>query len=217
MTTRVVSADPDQPDAQLICDAADLLRQEGLVAFPTETVYGLAAMAENEAAVRRVFAAKERPVSQPLSLQVAHAGELAKVAAGISDKARTLIRRFMPGPLTIVLEAAAMLPEIVTAGQGKVGVRIPDHPVALALLQAAGQPLVVTSANRHGRPAPLDAQGVLAQLDGKIDLLLDGGPCPLGVESTVIDLTVEPPVILRPGAVSREKIESLIGAVGSRA
>jgi len=211
METRVVRVDPARPDPSVIVSAAEVLQGGGLVAFPTETVYGLAALAFSAGAVERLFVAKERPLSQPVAIQIASLEDIPKIAGDLPDKAARLARQFMPGPLTLVVKASTAVPKTVTAGGDKVGLRIPDHPVALALLRAAETPLVVSSANRHRQPAPARAQAVLAQLDGQIELLLDGGTCSLGVESTVVDVTCEPPVILRQGPVTKAEIEHVIG------
>jgi L-threonylcarbamoyladenylate synthase len=174
-------------------------------------------MVSSQAAVRAVFEAKGRSVRQPLTVQVASIDEIAALVREIPPDARLLIERFMPGPLTLVLRSGGMLSDEITAGTGKVGVRVPDHPVACAILREIHQPLVVTSANRHGHAAAISAQEVSAQLEGRIDLLLDGGECRLGAESTVLDVTCDPPVLLRVGALPREMIEGVIGRVSGSA
>jgi len=213
MKTVVIRVNPQAPEPEAVAEAVAVLRSGGLVVFPTETVYGLAARAFDVQAVQRVFAVKRRPAGEPLPVQVASAAGLARVVRRVLAQAERLLQCFAPGPITIVLHAERTLPESVTAGTGKVGIRIPADPVAQAILQAMAEPLVVTSANRHGRPAPADAQTALRELKDEIELVLDGGQRRLAQESTVIDLTQEPPKILRQGSLSREAIESLIGPV----
>lgn len=202
-------------DAEGIRRAAAVLRAGGLVAFPTETVYGLGADAWDAEATRRVFDAKGRPADNPLIVHVADHGGLAEVAAAVSPLARRLAARFWPGPLTVVVEAAADLPPVTTAGLATVGVRMPAHPAALALLRAAGVPVAAPSANRSGRPSPTTAAHVLDDLGGQVDVVLDGGQCEVGVESTVVDARGHAPVVLREGAVTREQLG--VGAGGGEA
>lgn len=182
------------------------LREGGLVAFPTETVYGLGADAWNAAAVRGIFAAKGRPADNPLIVHIGERAWLADVAARVTPLADELAERFWPGPLTIVVDAAAELPRETTGGLDTVAVRMPDHPVALALLRHAGVPTAAPSANRSGRPSPTTARHVAADLAGVDGMVLDGGACPLGVESTVVDARGSTPVVLREGAVTREQL-----------
>lgn len=202
MDTVILRLNAGNPDPDAIETAAEAIRRGELVAFPTETVYGLAADALNSEAVARVFEVKGRPSNNPLPVQVAAEDDIVRVAMDIPEVARELIRRFMPGPLTIVLRASPDLPDLVTAGTGTVGVRIPDHPVALALLRACAVPIVAPSANPSGEPPPSTAGEVLAYLGGRIECILDAGPSRLKIASTVIDLTSTPPRILRHGAVS---------------
>jgi L-threonylcarbamoyladenylate synthase len=201
------------PDATAIARAADVLRRGGLVAFPTETVYGLGANALDAAAVARIFAAKGRPVNNPLIVHVARIDEARELAAEWPDNAARLAERFWPGPVTLVLAKRPIVPEIVTAGASTVGLRIPAHPVARALLEAAGVPIAAPSANRSNEISPTTAEHVLKSLDGRIDIVLDGGPTSGGLESTVLDLTARPPRILRPGLISPAEIEQVIGPV----
>ena len=203
----VVTADPAAPHSPELARAAALLRDGGLVAFPTETVYGLGAHALDAEAVARVFHAKGRPADNPLIVHLADAAELGRVARHITPLAAELAARFWPGPLTLVLDAAPGVPELVTAGLDTVAVRVPGHPVALALLEEAGVPVAAPSANRSGRPSPTTAQHVLDDLADLIDALVDGGPSELGVESTVVDARGDRPVVLREGAVSREELD----------
>jgi L-threonylcarbamoyladenylate synthase len=186
--------------------AGELLRAGRLVALPTETVYGLGADATSPDAVRRIFAAKQRPADNPLIVHLASADQLARVAADVTPLARRLAATWWPGPLTIVLDALPSLPRVTTGGLATVAVRVPDHPVATALLEVAGVPVAAPSANRSGRPSPTTAAHVLADLGGVIDAVVDGGPCVLGVESTVVDARGDVPVVLREGAVTREDL-----------
>ena len=210
--TRVlrVAADGDRPDdAAAIAEAAALLRAGALVAFPTETVYGLGADATSAAAVEGIFAAKQRPYSDPLIVHLAAPEEIGRAAREVPELARRLAERFWPGPLTLILPRAEAIPAVVAAGGPTVGVRVPAHPVARALIAAAGVPVAAPSANRFMHTSPTTAAHVLADLDGRIDCLLDAGPCPVGVESTVLDVTVSPPRILRPGGVTLEALRAV--------
>lgn len=176
------------------------------MAFPTETVYGLGAHAGDAGAVRRLFRAKGRPADNPLIVHLADASLLGSVAGRVTPLARALAERWWPGPLTLVLAAGAGLPAVTTGGLATVAVRVPDHPVALALLRAAGAPVAAPSANRSGRPSPTTAGHVLAEVGRDVDVVVDGGPCPVGVESTVVDARGDAPVVLREGAVTREQL-----------
>lgn len=197
----------------LISKAAELLRAGRLVAFPTETVYGLGAHALDEAAVRRIFEAKGRPLTSPLIVHVPTIEMARELAAEWPEEAELLARRFWPGPLTLVVPKKAMVPDLVTAGFPSVGLRIPAHPVALALLQAAGIPVAAPSANRFTQLSPTTAEHVRQGLGDRVDLILDGGPCTVGIESTVISLAGPRPRILRPGMVTQPQIEAVIGPV----
>lgn len=199
--TRVLTVAPAHPDVATLRDAASVLRAGGLVAFPTETFYGLGAAGLSAQAVRRVFAVKGRPESKPLLLLVDSVAMLDTIVSRIPPAARPLMARHWPGPLTLVLPARDTVPEAVTAGTGTVGVRLPAHPVARALVAALGEPVTAPSANPSGAPPPTTAAEVLGHFDGVIELILDGGPTPGGEPSTVVDATVDPPRILRRGAV----------------
>ena len=204
--TRVLIVDPLAPDPAAIAEAARVLRAGGLVAFPTETVYGLGADALDAEAVAGIFRAKDRPSTDPLIVHVSSLADGARVAREVPDVARTLAARFWPGPLTLVLPKRPEVPSGVTAGLDTVAVRVPAHPVARALLEAAGVPVAAPSANRFSRPSPTRAAHVLADLDGRVDLVIDAGSTDIGVESTVLDLTVVPPVVRRPGGVTLEAL-----------
>ncbi|ACA60638.1 Sua5/YciO/YrdC/YwlC family protein [Candidatus Desulforudis audaxviator MP104C] len=205
--------DPDFPDRRTITAAAALIREGGLVAFPTETVYGLGANALDRQAVKRVFAVKGRPDDNPLIVHVGERAEISGLVRDLPPSAEKLIGLFWPGPLTLVLPRSDRVSPAVTAGLDKVAVRMPAHPVALALIREAGVPVAAPSANTSGRPSPTTAAHVLEDLDGRIEAVLDGGPVPVGVESTVLDLTVSPPVILRPGGVTGRQLAAVLGAV----
>ena len=191
--------------------AAALLRQGKLVALPTETVYGLAADATQEQAVQANYDAKGRPEAKPLNVLVDGMGMVETVCRDIPAAAYQLADAFWPGPLTMILWGSGTLPPIVPAGGGTQGVRCPDHPAALAVIRTLGRPLACPSANLSGRPSPKTADGVLAQLGGRIAAVLDGGPCAVGVESTILDLTVTPYRILRQGGLGREELQAVLG------
>lgn len=209
VTTPVLPA--DEPGA--IARAAELLRAGGLVAFPTETVYGLGADALDPIAVGGIFAAKERPADNPLIVHVADVAAARALVREFPPLAERAAAALWPGPLTLVLPRAAIVPDLTTAGQDTVALRVPAHPVALALLRACERPLAAPSANRSGRPSPTLAAHVSADLDGRVALILDGGPTTLGLESSVLDLCHERPLLLRRGGVSHEQLAALLGPV----
>jgi L-threonylcarbamoyladenylate synthase len=191
--------------------AARILMAGGLVAFPTETVYGLGANALDVNAVEKIFLAKGRPADNPLIVHVAEASAMEKLAMDIPAEAYVLAAAFWPGPLTLVLKKRDVVPDVVTGGLDSVAVRIPDHPVALALLRAAGVPVAAPSANISGRPSPTTARHVLDDLTGRIDAVVDGGSCDVGVESTVLDIRDGLPLVLRPGGVTPAQIATVLG------
>ncbi len=213
METVVLKVDAANPQPDVIRRAADVIRAGGLVAFPTETVYGLGANGLDADAVARIFEAKGRPATNPVILHVWAASEVLNVAANWPETAGKLAARFWPGPLTLVVPKADRVPAIVTAGGPTVAVRCPNHPVALALIRAAGVPVAAPSANRSTELSPTRAEHVLKSLNGRIDLLLDGGPCSGGIESTVVDATGEFPRVLRPGLITVPMLESVCGRV----
>ncbi len=216
--TLVLRVGPDDASAAAVARAAELLRAGRLVAFPTETVYGLGADATNPTAVEGIFAAKERPHSDPLIVHIADVSRLATVSAHIPEVAQRLAERFWPGPLTLIVPRGATVCASVAAGGETIGVRVPRHPVALALLRAAEVPVAAPSANRFMHTSPTTAAHVLADLDGRIDCVLDAGPCEVGVESTVLDLMSEPPRVVRPGGVTLEALRTVVPEVlGPRA
>lgn len=193
--------------------AAQIIQGGGLLGIPTETVYGLGADGLNEKAVRAIFAAKGRPQDNPLILHVPSADWLERYCRDIPDKVYSLTDRFWPGPLTVILPRKPEVPDVVTAGLATVGMRCPDCEVTRLVIKKADVPIAAPSGNTSGRPSPTNAQDMLEDMDGKIDAILDGGPCSVGVESTIIDLTVQPPRLLRPGGVTLEELEEVLGEV----
>jgi L-threonylcarbamoyladenylate synthase len=212
--TRIYEINPSTPEPDLIFQAARVIRSGGLVAFPTETVYGLGANGLDFDAVRKIFVAKQRPSSDPLILHLSSATDLERVAVlnGRGEIVSRLAARFMPGALTLVLPRQGVVPLEVTAGGDSVAVRVPAHPIALALIETSGVPIAAPSANLFSRPSPTTAAAVLEDLNGRIDLVLDGGATLIGVESTVLSL-VNAPTLLRPGGVALEALEAVIGEV----
>ncbi len=208
---QIIGVDPQSQDIPR--RAVRVLLDGGLVAFPTDTYYALGAAAGNEEAVARVIAAKQRPPEEPMPVLVADRDQWRAVVTEIPEVARRLADRFWPGALTIVCRRAPHLPQALTGGGDTIGVRQPNSPVALALCREGGMPLVGTSANTHGMPAPVMASQVALDLGAAVDLLLDGGRCPLARPSTVIDVTRNPPVIVRAGAVRPEAIREVLGDV----
>lgn len=213
MKTKVLTVHSQNPEHAVIAEAARVIQSGRLAAFPTETVYGLGANALDAQAVLRIFAAKGRPSHDPLIVHIADLGMLEQVAREVPEEARLLAEHFWPGPLTLILPKHANIPAEVTAGLENVAVRMPAHPVALALIRAAGLPVAAPSANRFGHTSPTSAAHVLADLDGRIDMILDGGSTPIGVESTVLDTSQTPARILRPGGVSYEALCEVLGNV----
>jgi L-threonylcarbamoyladenylate synthase len=211
---RVITIDRSAPEATAIDEAADLLRHGGLVAFPTETVYGLGANALDASAVARIFAAKGRPSYNPLIVHVPTEAAARELAIDWPENASRLARAFWPGPLTVVLRKRSIVPDLVTAGLDSVALRVPAHPVALALLHAARIPLAAPSANRSMALSPTTAQHVARSLGDRVDLILDGGPTDVGIESTVVDLRGSRPTILRPGLLGARALEPVVGALG---
>jgi len=193
--------------------AAQIIKKGGVVAFPTETVYGLGADAFNPLAVARIFEVKRRPYFDPLIVHVANPSDVKKLAKETPSNAKKLIERFWPGPLTIVLLKEEKIPDIVTAGLPTLAIRMPNHPMALALIEESECPIAAPSANPFGYLSPTTAEHVRDQLGDEVDLILDGGPCPVGVESTIVSFLEEKPMLLRPGGVSLEEIECVIGKV----
>ncbi|MGI6610950.1 MAG: L-threonylcarbamoyladenylate synthase [Limnochordia bacterium] len=213
MKTRVFRLEANASWHEALRVAATALRNGELVAFPTETVYGLGGHALDELAVRRIFAAKGRPADNPLIVHVPSVEALRPLVATIPPQLPLLARCFWPGPLTLVLPRSSIVPDVTTGGLDSVAIRLPNHPVALALLQRVRVPLAAPSANRSGRPSPTQASHVLDDLAGHVAVVLDGGSARVGVESTVLDLTGELPTILRPGGITREQLAAVLGEV----
>jgi len=207
--TQVLSVSPTSPDESAIRVAGDILQKGGLVAFPTETVYGLGANALDPEAVAQIYQVKGRPAHNPLIVHVATLAQLDTVAYS-SELVKRLAAEFWPGPLTLVLPKRPQIPSIVCAGQSTIGVRIPAHPVAIALLQSSGLAIAAPSANRSNYPSPTSAAHVMDDLAGTIEIILDGGHTAIGLESTIINLTTAPPTLLRPGGVSYEQLKNRI-------
>ena len=193
--------------------AAEFLRAGGLVGLPTETVYGLAANALDGAAVAKIFAAKGRPMDNPLIVHICRFEQIYGLVREVPEAAKQLAKRFWPGPMTIILPKSAIIPDEVSAGMDTVAVRFPSHPVARAVIEAAGVPLAAPSANLSGHPSPTTAAHVMNDMDGRIEAVLDGGPCDVGVESTVVTLAEQPPRLLRPGGVTLEQLRGVLGTV----
>lgn len=205
---RVLPVDPEKPDPSVIAEAAAVLARGGLVAFPTETVYGLGARGLHADEVAKIFAAKGRPAGHPVILHVDGEAMARSLASSWSATASRLVNELWPGPLTLVVPRSARVPPEVSGGLDTVGIRAPQHPVALALIRAAGEPLAAPSANAHMHVSPTKAEHVVRSLGDRVDLVLDGGPCPFGIESTVLALG-DPPRVLRPGAVSLERLRAI--------
>ena len=201
---------PVSPEA--IAEAAKIIREGGLVGMPTETVYGLGADALNEAAVLSIFAAKERPADNPLIVHVASLEEIAPLVREIPEGAKLLMEAFWPGPMTLILPKSERISDAVSAGLDTVGIRMPASEAALALIRESGRPIAAPSANRSGKPSPTTAQHVFEDMDGRIPMILDGGECEVGVESSVIDATGETPIILRPGGITPQMVEAVLGS-----
>ena len=210
MHTEVLQIDPVHPQASIIDHAAALMRDGQVVVFPTETVYGLGADAFQPIALERIFEAKGRPFSDPLIVHIADIGALELVSRDIPEEARRLAEVFWPGPLTLILPRGTRVPNLVTAGLETVAVRMPRHAVARALIRAVGFPIAAPSANRFMHVSPTTAQHALTDLQGRVPLILDGGPTEVGVESTVLDLCAAVPRILRPGGVTLEALRSVL-------
>ncbi len=206
MKTKVIKIDQNNIEKDKLIYAANIIKNGGLVAFPTETVYGLGANALNSKAVNNIFKAKGRPSDNPLIVHVADSKSIDNLVLKVLPGVQKLINKFWPGPLTLVFRKSSIIPDEITAGLDTVAIRMPSHPIALALIKESGLPIAAPSANSSGRPSPTLANHVIEDLSGKIDLIIDGGPTDVGLESTVLDTTSIPPSILRPGAVTIEQL-----------
>ena len=213
MKAEVVSMTADRLDMEAIQRGGEILKQGGLVAFPTETVYGLGGDALNPQASMKIYAAKGRPSDNPLIVHIAEFDKLAPIVAEVPEKAKILARKYWPGPLTMILPKSDLVPKETTGGLDSVAVRFPSDRIAQELIKAAGGYVAAPSANTSGRPSPTKAEHVEEDLSGKIEMILDGGAVDIGVESTILDMTVTPPMILRPGAITKEMLTELIGEV----
>lgn len=213
MHTEYFLVDKENPDREILIQAAGLLKQGKLVAFPTETVYGLGANGLDERAVAEIYQAKGRPSDNPLILHIAEKQDISQLVTHVPTNAKVLMDAFWPGPLTIVLQRKPIVPDIVTGGLETVAVRLPDSVVARQLITLAGMPIAAPSANTSGRPSPTSAQAVLADLEGRIDGVVDAGKCEIGVESTVVDCTTPVPTLLRPGGITLEMLIDTLGEV----
>jgi L-threonylcarbamoyladenylate synthase len=210
MNTLMLKVDPNNPDPAKIRAAAEIIQRGGLVAFPTETVYGLGADALNGDAVLRLFEAKKRPLDNPPIIHIAEIKEVYPLVAEVPKKAELLMKQFWPGPLTLVFKRSANVPKESTAGLDTVAIRMPVHPVAAALIRESKRPIAAPSANLSGKPSPTTAAHVYEDLNGCIDAIIDGGPANIGVESTVVDLSCDPPLLLRPGGTPFEALKVVL-------
>lgn len=213
MNTRVIYIDKQNIDKELVRQAGDIIKAGGLVAFPTETVYGLGGDALSPDSSRKIYAAKGRPSDNPLIVHICRMGDLEAIARDIPPAARKLAKAFWPGPLTMIFNKSDLVPYETTGGLDTVAVRLPSHPVALELIGAAGGYVAAPSANISGRPSPTIAKYVAEDMMGRIDMILDSGDVELGLESTIVDMTSDEPMILRPGYITREMLENLLSSV----
>lgn len=211
--TLLLKVNPENPNPARIQTAAQIIQNGGLVAFPTETVYGLGADALNTTAVLALFEAKKRPLDNPPIIHIADAREVYKLAQEVPEKAELIMREFWPGPLTLIFKRSSIVPNVTVAGLDTVAIRMPKHKVALALIKQSNCPIAAPSANLAGKPSPTTAKHVYEDLNGRIDLILDGGRTTIGVESTVLDLSVDPPMVLRPGGTTYEALKQVLGNV----
>lgn len=213
MNTIIKKTEVNNIDLEVIKQASDILRDGGMVAFPTETVYGLGADALDEKASAKIYAAKGRPSDNPLIVHVADVKQLEPLVKNIPDNAVKLMDKFWPGPMTLIFEKSDIVPSGTTGGLQTVAIRMPNHPVALSLIKNSQVAIAAPSANTSGRPSPTTAQHVENDLSGKIDMIIDGGAVGIGIESTIVDVTVNPPMILRPGYITKKMLEDVVGDV----
>ena len=213
METTIVKVDESHIDIEKINQAAEIIRKGGLVAFPTETVYGLGGNALNPEASAKIYAAKGRPSDNPLIAHIASLDMLDSLVTEIPDSARILMDKFWPGPMTLIFKKSSLVPKETTGGLDTVAVRFPNHKIAQALIESAGVSIAAPSANLSGKPSPTLGEHVIDDMNGRIDMIIDGGMVGIGLESTIIDVTVEPPMILRPGFITKEMLQDLFGTV----
>ncbi|MGB4437717.1 MAG: L-threonylcarbamoyladenylate synthase [Sedimentibacter sp.] len=209
--TKIVKMDPDNIDYNIIKEAADIINNGGVVVFPTETVYGIGADALNDVAVDKIFKAKGRPQDNPLIVHIAEFSELYDLAKEVPENAKLLAEKYWPGPLTMIIYKKDILSDKITAGLDTAAIRLPDNKIALALIKASKKPIAAPSANTSGKPSPTEASHVIEDLMGKVDMIIDGGSTYIGVESSVVDMTSEIPMILRPGGITKEDIVKVLG------
>lgn len=213
MKTKIIRINPKNPEISRIKKAADILRKGGLVAFPTETVYGLGANALNSRAVKKIFGVKGRPFDNPLIVHIADKKEIYRLADEIPEKTEKLMNAFWPGPLTLILKKSKAIPRITTVGLNTVAIRMPSHPIALALIRQTKNPIAAPSANLSGKPSPTSAEHVKQDLCKKIDAIIDSDDSDIGIESSVLDMTVNPPMLLRPGKITLNELRKILGKV----
>ena len=213
METKEIKFNPENIDLSLAKEAGDILSSGGIVAFPTETVYGLGANALNEEAVKKIFIAKGRPSDNPLIVHVADEKDVDALVEEIPEKAKLLMQHFWPGPISIIMKKSDKISDYVSAGLKTVAIRMPSNPVAREIIRAAGVPIAAPSANTSGKPSPTEAAHVREDMLGKIDMIADGGSCDVGLESTVIDMTADVPTVLRPGGITLDMLEAVLGEV----
>ncbi len=211
--TKILKIDPNNIEIPELHEAANILSNGGTVVFPTETVYGLGANALDEVAITKIYEAKGRPSDNPLIVHISSIEAIDKIAQNISDKAKMLMDKFWPGPLTLIFKKSDRIPQNVTGGLDTVAIRMPSHPIAKKLIELSQIPVAAPSANLSGKPSPTREEHVLQDLEGRVDVIICGGSSEVGVESTVIDMTTDIPMILRPGGVTKEEIEEVIGKV----
>lgn len=211
--TSLIKVNTTNPEKYKISHGASIIRSGGLVAFPTETVYGLGANGLNPSAIGQIYLAKGRPVDNPLIIHIGRIEDLEMISDGANRNVLKLVEMFWPGPLTLILRKSKMVPEIATGGLDTVAVRMPDNKIALSLIRTAGVPIAAPSANISGRPSPTRASHVMEDLWGKVDLIIDGGRSAIGLESTVLDMTLSNPMLLRPGGLPVEKVRKVIGNI----
>ena len=211
--TLLLKVNPENPDLTKIQTAAQIIQNGGLVAFPTETVYGLGVDALNQDAVLALFEAKKRPLDNPPIIHIADTREVYRLTQEVTKKAELIMKEFWPGPLTLIFKRSNIVPNVTVAGLETIAIRMPKHNVALRLIEQSGCPIAAPSANLAGKPSPTTAKHVFEDLNGRIDAILDGGPTCIGVESTVLDLSVDPPMVLRPGGTTFEALKQVVGNV----
>jgi L-threonylcarbamoyladenylate synthase len=213
MKTKIIKINPKKIEIYKIREAAEIIKKGGLVAFPTETVYGLGANVFDEKAVKKIFQVKKRPFNDPIIVHIAKKNDIYKLTKEVPKIVKKLIDKFWPGPLTLILKKRKIIPKIVTAGLKTVAIRMPKNKIALSLIKEAKTPIAAPSANLFGKPSPTTAQHVKEDLLNKIDLIIDGGPTKIGLESTVLDLTTKPATLLRPGGITLEKLKKILGEI----